>query len=164
MYCLDYHFCVISFSYVRLKAQKYFVSSSCMFLGKKTLLKITLPGLNLTVFRRTGPRVTEGKRSVTKNHSTVIESPWLFHWLDVKKYSIIPVLLRISIHFFFSGYIICDCLTTRSAIRERVCKYLFAQKHIALTVLYLKTSLRISLLVTAQRGYQIVSCKRLSYE
>ena len=96
MYCLDYHFCVISFSYVRLKAQKHFVSSSCMFLGKKTLLKITLnPGLNLTAFRRTGPRLTDGKRSVTKNHSTVIESPWLFHWLDVKKYSIIAVPLRI---------------------------------------------------------------------
>ena len=42
-----------------VKTQKNFVSSSNMFLNKKTLLKISLnPGLNLTIFRGTGPRVT----------------------------------------------------------------------------------------------------------
>ena len=40
-----------------VKTQKYFVSSSNMFLDKKTLFKIWLnPGLNLTIFRGTGPR------------------------------------------------------------------------------------------------------------
>ena len=40
-----------------LKTQQYFVSSSDMFLDKKTLLEIWLnPGLNLTTFRGTGPR------------------------------------------------------------------------------------------------------------
>ena len=39
-----------------VKTQKYFVSSSNMFLDKKTLLKIWLnPGLNLTIFRGTEP-------------------------------------------------------------------------------------------------------------
>ena len=73
MYCLyKTNTFVLSFPYVKSKAQQYFVSSSCMFLGKNTLLKISLnPGLNLTVFRGTGPRVTDGKRSVTNNHSTV---------------------------------------------------------------------------------------------
>ena len=38
-----------------VKTQKYFVSSSNMFLDKKTLLKIGLnPGLNLTIIRGTG--------------------------------------------------------------------------------------------------------------
>ena len=38
-----------------VKTEKYFVSSSNMFLDKKTLLKIWLnPGLNLTIFRGTG--------------------------------------------------------------------------------------------------------------
>ena len=41
---------------LEVKAQKYFVSSSNFFLDKKTLLKIWLnPGLNLTIFRGTGP-------------------------------------------------------------------------------------------------------------
>ena len=40
-----------------VKARKYFVSSSDIFLDKKTLLKIWLnPGLNLTIFRGTRPR------------------------------------------------------------------------------------------------------------
>ena len=39
-----------------VKTQKYFVSSSNMFLDKKTLLKIWLnSGFNLTIFRGTGP-------------------------------------------------------------------------------------------------------------
>ena len=42
--------------YLGVKAQQYFVSSSYIFLDKKTLLKIWLnPGLNLTIFRGTGP-------------------------------------------------------------------------------------------------------------
>ena len=42
--------------YLGVKAQQYFVSSSHMFLDKKTFLKIWLdPGLNLTIFRGTGP-------------------------------------------------------------------------------------------------------------
>ena len=41
---------------LEVKAKKYFVSSSNLFLDKKTLLKIWLnPGLNLTTFRGTGP-------------------------------------------------------------------------------------------------------------
>ena len=41
---------------VSLKAQQYFVSSSYLFLDKKTLIKIYRnPGLNLTTFRGTGP-------------------------------------------------------------------------------------------------------------
>ena len=40
-----------------LKTQQYFVSSSDMFLDKKTLPEIWLnPGLNLTTFWGTGPR------------------------------------------------------------------------------------------------------------
>ena len=39
-----------------VKTQKYFVSSSDMFLDKKTVLKIWLnPGLNLAIVRGTGP-------------------------------------------------------------------------------------------------------------
>ena len=45
-----------------VKTQKYFVSSNNMFLDKKTLLKIWLNlGLNLTIFRRTGPRISLAK-------------------------------------------------------------------------------------------------------
>ena len=37
-----------------MKAQQYFVSLSCVFLDKKTLIKIFLnPGLNLTIFQGT---------------------------------------------------------------------------------------------------------------
>ena len=39
-----------------VKARQYFVSSSDIFLDKKTLLKIWLnPGLNLTIFRGSKP-------------------------------------------------------------------------------------------------------------
>ena len=45
-----------SFLFVEVKRQQYFVSSSYMFLDKKTLLKTWFnPGLNLTIFRGTGP-------------------------------------------------------------------------------------------------------------
>ena len=53
-------FCVIIsfFFFFQVKAQQCFVSSSYMFLDKKTLLKIWLnPELNLTIFRETGPCV-----------------------------------------------------------------------------------------------------------
>ena len=44
----------MSLPYLRVKAKQYVVSSSRMFLDKKTLLKIWLnPGLNLTTFRGT---------------------------------------------------------------------------------------------------------------
>ena len=47
---------MLSFLFFEVKAQQYFVSSSYIFLDKKTLLKIWLnPGLNLTIFRGTGP-------------------------------------------------------------------------------------------------------------
>ena len=40
-----------------VQTQKYFVCSSNIFLHKKTLRKIWLnPGLNLSIFRGTGPR------------------------------------------------------------------------------------------------------------
>ena len=58
MHCLGYHF-LLSLLYlvVNLKAQQHFVTSSCMFLDKKTMLEIWLnPGLNLTIFQGTRPR------------------------------------------------------------------------------------------------------------
>ena len=43
--------------YLVVKAQQYIVTLSCMFLDEKTMLEIWLnPGLNLTIFRGTGPR------------------------------------------------------------------------------------------------------------
>ena len=55
MYYVEQHL-VLSLLYLGVKAEQYFVSSNCMFLGKKTLLKIWLnPGLNLTIFWGTGP-------------------------------------------------------------------------------------------------------------
>ena len=56
MYCLEEH-SVISLLFLGVKAQQYFVSSSCMFLDTKSLLKIWLsnPGLNLIIFRGNGP-------------------------------------------------------------------------------------------------------------
>ena len=45
----------LSFLYLGVKAQPYFVSLSDMFIDKKTLLKIWLnPGLNLNIFLGTG--------------------------------------------------------------------------------------------------------------
>ena len=56
MHCFGEHF-VLSVLYLVVKAQKYFVTSNCMFLDEKTMLEIWLnPGLNLTIFRGTGPR------------------------------------------------------------------------------------------------------------
>ena len=47
---------MLSLLYHGVKIQQYFVSSSCIFLAKKPLLKIWLnPGLNLTIFQGTGP-------------------------------------------------------------------------------------------------------------
>ena len=48
---------MLSLLYLVVKAQQYFVTSSCMFLDDKTVLEIWLnPGLNLTIFPGTGPR------------------------------------------------------------------------------------------------------------
>ena len=50
-------FCVI-ITYLVVKTQQYFVTSSCMFLDEKTVLEIWLnPGLNLTIFREPGPEL-----------------------------------------------------------------------------------------------------------
>ena len=45
--------------YLVVKAQRYnIVTLSCLFLDEKTMLEIWLnPGLNLTIFRGTGPRL-----------------------------------------------------------------------------------------------------------
>ena len=49
---------MLSFLFFKVKAQQYFVSSSYTFFYKKALRKIWLnPGLNLTIFRGTGPWV-----------------------------------------------------------------------------------------------------------
>ena len=49
---------ILWFLFIEVKAQQYFVSSRYMFWDKNTLLKIWLnPGLNLTKFRGTGPRM-----------------------------------------------------------------------------------------------------------
>ena len=48
---------MLSLLYLRVQAQQYFVSLSYMVVDKKIVLKIWLNlGLNLTVFRGTGPR------------------------------------------------------------------------------------------------------------
>ena len=45
-----------SLLYFGVKVEQYFVSSSCIFLDIKTLLKVWLnPGLMLTISRGTGP-------------------------------------------------------------------------------------------------------------
>ena len=55
MYSLEEHFVLLL--YLGVKARQYFVSSSFMFLDKKTLLQIWLnPGLKLAIFREAGPR------------------------------------------------------------------------------------------------------------
>ena len=55
MYCLGNHF-VLSLLYLVVKAQQYFVPSSCMFFDEKTVLKIWLnPGLNYPSFKEPGP-------------------------------------------------------------------------------------------------------------
>ena len=48
--------CVIIYTVFGSEGQTVFLSSSCMFLDKKTLPKIKLnPDIKLTVFRGTGP-------------------------------------------------------------------------------------------------------------
>ena len=55
MHCLEKH-SVLSSLNLEVKTPQYFVSSRDPFLDKKTLLKIRVnPGLNLTMFRGTGP-------------------------------------------------------------------------------------------------------------
>ena len=50
---------MLSLPYLVVKAQQYFVTSSCMFLDEKTALEIWLnPELNLAIFPRTGPRLS----------------------------------------------------------------------------------------------------------
>ena len=67
MYCLEYHL-VLTFPFLKVKAQQRFVSLGCMFLGKKALLKIWInPGLNLTIFWRTGPRLFTFYKKVQEN-------------------------------------------------------------------------------------------------
>ena len=47
---------MLSLLYFIVKAQQYFVTLSFIFLDEKTVLEIWLnPGLNLTIFRGTGP-------------------------------------------------------------------------------------------------------------
>ena len=47
---------MLSLLYLIVKAQQYFVTLSCMFLDKKTVLEISLnPWLNLTIFQGTWP-------------------------------------------------------------------------------------------------------------
>ena len=47
---------MLSLLYLVVKAQQYFVTSSCMFFDEKTVLDIFLkPRLNLTIFLGTGP-------------------------------------------------------------------------------------------------------------
>ena len=56
MHYLGKHF-VLLLLYLVIKTKQYIVTSSCMFLDEKTMLEIWLnPGLNLTIFRGTGPR------------------------------------------------------------------------------------------------------------
>ena len=58
----------LSFLFFKVKVQLYFVSSSYMFLDKKTLLKIWLnPGLNLTIFRGTRPCCRHNLTVVSSN-------------------------------------------------------------------------------------------------
>ena len=49
---------MLTFPFLKVKAQQCFVSSGCTFLGKKAFLKIWInPRLNLTIFRGTRPRL-----------------------------------------------------------------------------------------------------------
>ena len=52
--------------YLVVKTEQYIVTSSCRFLDEKTMLEIWLnPGLNLTIFRGTGPGARFSKVPVT---------------------------------------------------------------------------------------------------
>ena len=49
---------MLSLRYLVVKAQQYFVTSSCMFVDEETVLEILLNlGLNLTIFQGTGPSI-----------------------------------------------------------------------------------------------------------
>ena len=49
---------MLSLLYLGVKVEQCFLSSNGIFLDKKTSLEIWLhPGLNLTIFRGTGPRI-----------------------------------------------------------------------------------------------------------
>ena len=74
--CLESHilfwpFCILEQQqYFTVLAQQYFLSSSCMFLGKKTLFKIWLnPGLNLPIFPRTRPRSIGSLSNYEEDHN-----------------------------------------------------------------------------------------------
>ena len=59
---------MLSLRYLLVKAQQHFVTSSCMFLDEKTVLEIWLNlGLNLTIFRGTGPTIIFFKTSVERS-------------------------------------------------------------------------------------------------
>ena len=67
---------MLSLLYLGVKAQQCSISSTCMFLDKKTLFKIWLnPGLSLTIFRETVPRL------LLRMHGTYVAS---FVWTFIK--------------------------------------------------------------------------------
>ena len=72
---------MLTFPFLKVEAQQCFVSSGCMFLGKKALLKIWInPGLNLTIFRGTGPRLfTLNKKFQEKLVGKYMERNFLDH-------------------------------------------------------------------------------------
>ena len=91
-------FCVsVSLLFLVVKAQQYFVTSSCMLLDEKTMLEIWHnPGLNLPIFRGTGPRwslnrlclLSKQQQRKNNNNSssnncckllTFISTTWLIH-------------------------------------------------------------------------------------
>ena len=78
MHCLGWHF-ALSLLYLVVKDQQYFVTSSFMFLEEKNLLEILLnPGLNLTIFRETGP----GGIRRSGNCRTSNDSEGLGNWVN----------------------------------------------------------------------------------
>ena len=61
VFYLPMHYCM----FLMVKTHQYFIASNCMFLDEKTVFKIWLnPGLNLTIFRGTGPTVTYGENKM----------------------------------------------------------------------------------------------------
>ena len=61
---------MLSLLHLVVKAQQYFVTSNCMSLDEKIVLEIWLNlGLNLTIFRGTGPRHTTVKVSLSAKFS-----------------------------------------------------------------------------------------------
>ena len=66
---------MLSLLYLRVKAQQYFVSLSCLFLDRKIVLKMWLNlGLSLIIFRGTGPwrLILKTGVEVQKNGKTVV--------------------------------------------------------------------------------------------